>query len=208
MNEQATQAQTAEKSKKQLDPRVAYYLRIVGTLFVITTIVSVLLALVNMVTKPIIDELAEQKRLAALSEVMPDAQYEAVADLPVGVDGLVAMTHATRDGNSAGYCVQVTTNGFGGAIEMMVGVDENGAITGITFLSMSETAGVGSKAKSEPWFTEQYLDRSGQIAVSKVQADATHIQAISGATVTSNAVTKGVNNALLAVDAYQKGGIS
>lgn len=208
MNEQATQAQTAEKSKKQLDPRVAYYLRIVGTLFVITTIVSVLLALVNMVTKPIIDDLAEQKRLAALSEVMPDAQYEAIADLPVGVDGLVAMTHATRDGSSAGYCVQVTTNGFGGAIEMMVGVDENGAITGVTFLSMSETAGVGSKAKSEPWFTEQYLDRSGQIAVSKVQADATHIQAISGATVTSNAVTKGVNNALLAVDAYQKGGIS
>ena len=207
MNEQATQAQTAEKSKKQLDPRVAYYLRIVGTLFVITTIVSVLLALVNMVTKPIIDELAEQKRLAALSEVMPDAQYEAVADLPVGVDGLVAMTHATRDGNSAGYCVQVTTNGFGGAIEMMVGVDENGAITGITFLSMSETAGVGSKAKSEPWFTEQYLDRSGQIAVSKVQADATHIQAISGATVTSNAVTKGVNNALKAVESYTKGGL-
>lgn len=199
MNEQATQAQTAEKSKKQLDPRVAYYLRIVGTLFVITTIVSVLLALVNMVTKPIIDDLAEQKRLAALSEVMPDAQYEAIADLPVGVDGLVAMTHATRDGSSAGYCVQVTTNGFGGAIEMMVGVDENGAITGVTFLSMSETAGVGSKAKSEPWFTEQYLDRSGQIAVSKVQADATHIQAISGATVTSNAVTRGVNSALAAV---------
>lgn len=208
MNEQATQTPTAEKAKKPLDPRVAYYLRIVGTLFVITTIVSVLLALVNMVTKPIIDDLAEQKRLAALAEVMPDAQYEAIADLPTDVDGLVAMTRATRDGSGAGYCVQVTSNGFGGALEMMVGVDDNGAITGITFLSMQETAGVGSKAKSEPWFTEQYLGRSGQVAVSKVQADATHIQAISGATVTSNAVTRGVNNALKAVDAYQKGGIS
>lgn len=201
-------AQATPKVKKPLDPRVQYYLRIIGTLFVITTIVAVLLSLVNMVTKPIIDDLAEQKRAAALAEVMPGAVYEPVTQLPEGIDGLVAMTKATREGALGGYCVQVTTNGFGGAIEMMVGVDDHGAITGITFLSMSETAGVGSKAKSEPWFAEQYLDRSGQIAVSKVQADATHIQAISGATVTSNAVTRGVNNALLAVDAYQKGGIS
>lgn len=208
MEEQAMNDQTAVKTAKFKNPELNYYLRIIGTLFVITAIVSVLLALVNMVTEPIIDDLAEQKRLAALAEVMPDAQYEAVAQLPDGIDGLVAMTQAAQDGKPRGYCVQVTSNGFGGALELMVGVDENGAITGISFLSISETAGVGSKAKSEPWFTQQYLGRGGEIAVSKVQADATHIQAISGATVTSNAVTKGVNTALKAVEAYTKGGLS
>lgn len=197
-------AQTAPKVKKPLDPRVQYYLRIIGTLFVITTIVAVLLSLVNMVTKPIIDDLAEQKRVAALSEVMPDAEFENVSQLPEGIDGLVAMTRATKDGAPKGYCVQVTTNGFGGTISLMVGVDENGAITGVSVLSHAETANTNRHG----WLVSQYPGRSGEILVAGNQSDATHIQAISGATVTSNAVTRGVNNALRAVDACVKGGLS
>lgn len=195
---------TPQTAKKKLDPKVAYYVRIVGTLFVITAIVAVLLSLVNMVTKPLIDELAEKKRIAALSAVMPDAEYEAVSQLPEGIDGLVAITRATKDGTPAGCCVQVTSNGFGGAMSLMVGVDNNGAITGVSILSHGETFNTNRHG----WLVSQFPGHSGEVLVSKSQADATHIQAISGATVTSNAVTKGVNTALKAAEAYQKGGNS
>lgn len=204
MDEQVKETQqTATHAPKKLNPQVLYYVRIIGTLFVITAIVAVLLSLVNLLTKPTIDALAEEKRLAALAEVMPDAQYEAVTQLPTDVDGLIAMTRATQNGSAKGYCVQVSTNGFGGALELMVGVDENGAITGVSILSHSETLNTNRHG----WLVSQYPGHAGEVLVSKSQADATHIQAISGATVTSNAVTKGVNNALKAVESYTKGGL-
>lgn len=207
MDEQVLTKQTSADPKTSWwkTPQFRYYFRIIGTLFVITAIVAVLLALVNMVTKPIIDTHAEEKRQAALSEVMPGATYEAVSHLPEGIDGLVAMTRAVRGSDAiSGYCVQITSNGFGGALELMVGVDDNGAITGVDILSHSETL----NTNRHDWLLEQFYQRSGEILVSKTQSDSTHIQAISGATVTSNAVTRGVNNALKAVEAYEKGGIS
>ncbi len=196
--------ETAAKVKKPLDPRVQYYLRIIGTLFVITAIVAVLLSLVNMVTRPMIDAHAEEKRVAALSKVMPDADFEPVTHLPEGIDGLVSITKATRNGSPAGCCVQITTNGFGGSLELMVGVDGNGAVTGVDILSHAETLNTNRHG----WLLEQYPGHSGEILVSKTSADSSHIQAISGATVTSNGVTRGVNNALKAAEAYQKGGLS
>ena len=215
MDEQAMQAQATpaeeqaptqatEQTAKKKNPNVNYYVRIIGTLFVITAIVAILLSLVNMVTKPIIDRLAEEKRAAALDQVMPDAEYQAITQLPEGIDGLVAMTQASRDGAVAGYCVQVTSNGFGGAMELMVGVDYTGAITGVNILSNAETLNTNRHG----WLVEQYKGHSGEVLVSKTQADATHIQAISGATVTSNGVTRGVNTALQAVSAYLEGGVS
>lgn len=183
----------------------AYYIRIIGTLFLITAIVSVLLALVNMVTKPTIDRLAAEKKEAAMTQVMPDAQFVPIDNLPQGIDGLVEMQLARSGDGIQGYCVQVTTNGFGGAIDMMVGVDASGEVTGVSILSMSETAGLGARAK-EASFTDQYAGRSGEIGVSKTSADDQNIQAISGATITSKAVTLGVNNALAAVRAYSEGG--
>lgn len=196
--------ETAAKVKKPLDPRVQYYLRIIGTLFVITAIVAVLLSLVNMVTRPMINTHAEEKRVAALSKVMPDADFEPVTHLPEGIDGLVSITKATRNGSPAGCCVQITTNGFGGSLELMVGVDGNGAVTGVDILSHAETLNTNRHG----WLLEQYPGHSGKILVSKTSADSSHIQAISGATVTSNGVTRGVNNALKAAEAYQKGGLS
>ena len=190
--------------KEPLDPRAAYYLRIIGTLFAITAVVAVLLSLVNLLTKPYIDAHAEETRLAALSAVMPDAQYETVTQLPDGVDGLLAMTQATQDGALKGYCVQVTTNGFGGAMELMVGVDNQGAITGVTLLSHSETL----KTDRHGWLLAQYPGHSGQVSVTGAAANSDQVQAISGATTTSNAVTRGVNAALQAVAAYTQGGNS
>lgn len=193
--------QTAVKQK--LNPTVSYYFRIIGTLFLITAVVAVLLSLVNMVTKPVIDRLAEEKRIAALSEVMPDAEFETLSQLPEGIDGLVSVTHAVRDGEHAGYCVEITVNGFGGSMNLMVGVDKSGAVTAVNILSHSETA----NTNRHDWLVEQYSGRSGEILTASNQSDDTHVQVISGATVTSKAVTNGVNNALRAAEACTKGGL-
>lgn len=179
---------TAEKKSP-----LAYYGRIVGTLFLITAIVSILLALVNMVTAPTIDRLAEEKRAAAMTQVMPGADDFQPTDLTG--EGVLEVTAASKAGELMGYCVQVETNGFGGAMQLMVGVDPSGAVTGVTILDHAETL----NTNRHDWLVTQYIGRSGTIGVSKNASDDQNIQAISGATVTSNAVTRGVNSALAAV---------
>lgn len=188
-----------------LSPKAAYYLRIIGTLFVITAVVSILLALVNHLTRPIIDRLAEEKRQAAMAAVLPgeDLSY---SPLNITGEGVSDANGVFQGGDLLGYCVQSSANGFGGAIRLMVGIDPNGAVTGVVILSHSETAGLGARAQTDPAFAQQYVGRSGVIGVAPSAADSDHIQAISGATVTSRAVTEAVNRALAAVDAYMKGG--
>jgi electron transport complex protein RnfG len=86
-------------------------------------------------------------------------------------------------------------NGFGGAIDMVVGIDNNGAVTGISIIKMSETSGLGTNA-AKPSFKDQYIGGTGNFAVNK---DGGEIDALTGATITSRAVTRGVNSAVEAV---------
>lgn len=179
----------AVKGKKP--SQAAYYIRIIGTLFLITAVVAILLSLVNMVTKPTIDRLAEEKKAAAMSQVMPAEEYAGV-ELPEGLDGVLDLQSASRNGVLLGYCVQVQTNGFGGALELMVGVTQEGNVTGVSILSHAETLNTDKHGE----LIAQYPGSSGQVAITK---DGGQINAISGATVTSRAVTRGVNLALDAV---------
>lgn len=187
----------AVKTKKP--SQAGYYLRIIGTLFVITAVVSVILALVNMVTKPTIDALAGEKKQRAMETVMPGAQFTPVDALPEGLDGVTELQLAKSGDALLGYCVQVESNGFGGAMSLMVGVDADGAVTGVSILSHSETLNTDKHGE----LIVQYAGVSGQAALTK---DGGSINAISGATVTSKAVTRGVNTALAAVAAVQEGG--
>ena len=88
----------------------------------------------------------------------------------------------------------VTPSGFGGEISMAVGVDKSGAVTGVSIIQMSETSGLGANAQRES-FRSQYVGKSGSVALKKQGGE---IDALTGATVTSTAVTKGVNAALQA----------
>ena len=81
-------------------------------------------------------------------------------------------------------------------IQVSVGIQSDGTVTGVSFLSISETAGLGMKAK-EPSFYEQYVGKNPtKFAVSKDGGDGEQIDALSGATITSRAVTGAVNAAL------------
>ena len=97
-------------------------------------------------------------------------------------------------------CIRDSTTtdkeGYGGDIQITVGITSDGTVNGISILSISETAGLGMKAK-EPAFYEQYQGKQAEkFAVSKDGGEGEPIDAISGATITSRAVTGAVNVAL------------
>ncbi len=164
----------------------AYVLRLTLTLFLITTIVAGLLGLVNYVTADTIAEQIAQKAENAMRQVLEADSYE-----PLDVPEDSAVTAAYRAGDK-GYVVRVAPNGFGGAIDMMVGVDVSGAVTGVAIVSQSETASLGANCTRED-FRAQFTGKTGTLSVSK---DGGEIEALTGATVTSRAVTEGVNTAL------------
>ena len=164
----------------------AYVLRLTLTLFLITTIVAGLLGLVNYVTADTIAEQIAQKAENAMRQVLEADGYE-----PLDVPEDSAVTAAYRAGDK-GYVVRVAPNGFGGAIDMMVGVDKAGAVTGVAIVSQSETASLGANCTRED-FRAQFTGKTGTLSVSK---DGGEIEALTGATVTSRAVTEGVNTAL------------
>lgn len=164
----------------------AYVLRLTLTLFLITTIVAGLLGLVNYVTADTIAEQIAQKAENAMRQVLEADSYE-----PLDVPEESAVTAAYRAGDR-GYVVRVAPNGFGGAIDMMVGVDVSGAVTGVAIVSQSETASLGANCTRED-FRAQFTGKTGTLSVSK---DGGEIEALTGATVSSRAVTEGVNTAL------------
>ncbi len=165
---------------------VLYILRLVVTLFVITAVVAGGLAGVNMITKDRIAAARAEKTLKAIAEVLPDGTN--AAQIPFSdKTGLVTAVYASV----SGYAVKVTPNGFGGAIEMMVGVSKDGKCLGISIITHAETPSLGAvaaanSAKGEA-FREQFVDYDGSL------------DAISGATITSKAVETGVNAAIQCV---------
>lgn len=163
-----------------------YILRLTLTLLLITAVVAGLLAFVNELTAGRIDELTRQKAEQAMREVLPAQDYTPLdAALPQGV------TAAYRAGD-AGYVVRVAPNGFGGAIDLMVGVKADGTVNGVAVIAHSETASLGANCTREE-FRAQYVGGAGPFAVGQ---DGGTIEALTGATVTSRAVTDGVNAAL------------
>ena len=169
---------------------VVYILRLALTLLAITAVVATALAGVNSVTAPAIAELNAQNTQAAIEAVLPGGGEE-VADFPA-VE-LVSKVYASE----TGYAVQVTPGGFDNTITMMVGVDNDGKVLGISIISHTETAGLGAvAAASTPAgenFRGQFVGASGSVTVTK---DGGTMDAITGATITSRAICVGVNAAL------------
>lgn len=170
--------------------------RLVIVLFVVTAVVALLLGFVDYITRDQIAANVKAKTDAAMSAVLAADSYTAI-DSYTDDTGLVNSVYAASDasGNVIGYVSEVSPGGFGGAINMVVGVDTNGVVTGISIVKMTETSGLGANA-SNTSYREQYIGKSGTLAVDKDGGD---IVALTGATVTSRAVTDGVNAVLATV---------
>ena len=149
-------------------------------LFVICFVCALCLGICSEVTKEPIAAQAKAAQDSAMEAVLPDAAFEEISDAPVS--GTVTGVSVGKDssGNTMGFVVSCTTSSFGGPLQMMVGVDTEGTVTGVRILSHSD-------------FYEQFTGMSGTLAVNK---DGGQVQAITSATITSRAVTVGVNDAI------------
>ena len=172
------------------ESNVMFIVRLALTLLIITSVVAALLAGVNSITKPIIAEAKAAKTQAAIEAVLPGGGNEiAFTD----ETGMVSKVYAS----DIGYAVEVTPGGFDNTITMMVGVDTEGKVLGISVISHTETAGLGAVAAAGTpageAFRGGFVGKSGSVSVTK---DGGEINAITGATITSRAVCVGVNAAL------------
>ena len=189
-----------------------FILKVAGTLTVISLVVAALLGFVNSITADKIAEIDAENTRIAMSAVAPegsefgdkmDISDAVAAAAPAQGGKIVEMYPMTNGGADAGYVVKVSASGSQGTITMMVGVDANKAITGISVISHSETSGIGTKVVgNEPNSAgEPVLDQfvgmsgSGSLVVGK------NVIAVSGATVSTKGITMGANAALAAVEA-------
>lgn len=171
-----------------------------GILMLITLVAGLLLSGVNLLTRDIIAETREEEAIAAMQEVLPIASdFEALDEEEV-------LHVGKKDGEIVGYTASVSPQGYGGEINMMVGLDKDGAVTGVRIISMSETAGLGSKT-NDPAFLEQYIGKNQEVSLATSSPDANEVAGISGATVSSKAVTRGVSDAIVMVQKAIKEGV-
>ena len=180
-------------------------------LFVITLISGALLGLVYEITLEPIQATQEQAKQDAYREVLADAaSFEDVADIASLIESSAAalteggygtVDHAVNaldsSGNVIGYVINASSTGFGGAIQISVGIANDGTVGGIAFLSISETAGLGMNAKNESFYSQFAGKNVDAFEVTKSGATSDNeIDALSGATITSNAVANAVNTAI------------
>ena len=176
---------------------VLYVARLALTLLIIAAVMAAALAGINSITAPAIAKLNAEKTQQAIEAVLPGGYDEEITDY-ADATGLVSKVYKGANG----YALEVKPAGFDNTITMMVGVDFEGKVLGISVVSHTETAGLGAVAAAKTSagenFRGQFVGQSGSVTVSK---DGGQIDALTGATITSRAVCAGVNAALAAVAA-------
>ena len=157
------------------------------------SLVSVVVFGVHSYTDLKIAQADAQKQQELLTQVMPQASFS--SELPYFAPGMLALRACYDEENThLGYSVEVQVQGFSSAMTMDVGVDLDGKVTGVAVIDHTETASVGTRALSRTALL-RYVGRSGTIRTSGENA----VDAVTGATATSHAVTAGVNRALAIV---------
>ena len=203
--------ETKTKEKIDLDPK--YIIKLTVTLFATCLVVAFCLGLVNGVTLPNITASNLAKTNAALAAVYPEIDEANFASNEIEVsDDIAAAASAysatvtnvyaiTDGGAEAGYAVQLDVSGSQSTISMVVGLDTEGAVTGVSVIKSGETSGIGDKVTgnkplpSGVGVLDQFQGKSAADQPLKVGGN---VDAISGATVSSKGITNGVNGALAA----------
>ena len=173
------------------------FIKLSGILCIITLVAALLLACVNNITAPRIELASQMASENAMKSILSEAETFEKADEYI--------TKGFSGKNLAGYCVSLTTAGFGGDIEVMVGIGADGTVKGIEILNHSETAGLGAKATGEE-FKNQFRGKIPYLTVVKKETEsADEIKAITGATITSKAISDAVATAYEMVVELERG---
>lgn len=172
-------------------------LRLVISVLVTCLVAASGLAVTYALTAPRIaeqDRLAEERSLQAVLadadsfETVDDAELLAAANEaadPVQINGI----YRAKDGDTqVGWAVRLASRGYGGPMQLVIGLDTSGSVTGVSILTQNETPGLGTKVLSEKWFLEQFKELSGGFTDSDVRS----LDVIAGSTRSSNGIRNGV----------------
>lgn len=195
-----------EKSKTKIDWKNVFKLGFI--LFVISAVAACCLAFTNYVTAGTIEKMDLETNKAARQEVLSEATdfAEISADDLVKIrteiglenpDELVETYIGKKGDDVIGYTVKTAPqSGYSGEVQVLTGISKEGLVQGVTILKHNETPGLGALA-TEPEFKDQYKDLTATEEITVVKtapaSGSNSIQAITGATITSKAVTDGVN---------------
>ncbi len=201
-----------EAPKAKMDGKAI--VKAIAAIFVITAVMGAALGVVYSMTKKPIEEANEKAKQEAYKEVFHGAsQIETLSDEDANYEAMTAALKEAgyedvtidevsivfnMEGNINGLIILVTSSsGYGGDIQMAVGVDMECNIKGISFLSINETVGLGMEADSEEFLSQFYDKGVIEFAYTKTGAvENNEIDALSGATITTSAVVDGINSAL------------
>ncbi len=176
-------------------------LKLTAILFLISAIVAGVLGVVYELTIDRITEIKEQKTADAYAEVLDAKEYKEVKY--TGEDTAIDKISEAyaEDGSLKGYVVETAVTGSQGSITIIIGVDTDKKCTGISITSSSETSGLGAVASSPSdkgvAFREQFVGQGSDVALAKKGGE---INALTGATITSTAVTGAVASATAACE--------
>ena len=183
-------------------------------LFAITLVAGILLGVVYQITLDPIAKANENAKEKAYKAVLAEADsfetidalpsdddINASSDIDFSKDKVNEVAIGKKGSETAGYVVTVTdSDGYGGDIKFSTGISSDGKYMGTSILSISETAGLGMRAKTDPAFLAQFngasVDKFTVVKDGTGSSSEDKIDAIGGSTVTSKAVTKGINTAL------------
>ena len=172
------------------------------TLLLITAISGAVLAVTNSFTGPIIEEIRNESSFTALREIFPDgddfptidnSELEKIQDKNQAITEIREVIAADA---VAGYSFKVVTGGYGGDVVTMVGIHADGTVAGIKVVENSETPNLGTKIE-EQGFADSFKERSTESELLPVENPSAEneVMMITGATVSTKAVVKGVNGA-------------
>lgn len=192
---------------KNMDPK--YIIELTLKLFLTCVIVAGLLGGVNAITADKIAAINLAKTQEAMKLVVadPDSDFSEPMEITAEMEAAAASAGASvteayaveAGGAAAGHALKIVASGSQGSIEMMVGLDPEGAVTGVSVVKNSETAGIGSKVmENEPnskgvGVLDQFIGKSAADGTLNVGSN---VDAITGATVSTKGITTGVNAAI------------
>ncbi len=173
-------------------------MKIALRLIIITVVAGLLLGLTYSVTKDPIAAQEEKNKTEARQTVMPDAQDFEQIDLSTAGLGeeyaeVQEAYYAVKSGEKIGATVTVSTKGYSSGLQVTVGVNADGTVSGVNIDSHDETPGLGAKG-DDPVYLSQYAGRTAPLEVVKVSGGSdSEIQALTGATLTSKGICRAVN---------------
>jgi electron transport complex protein RnfG len=177
-------------------------LKLGAKLLLICLVSASLLAVTNEATKGPIQAQRDAASHTARQEVLSDAdafeplegeEFDAlVAENPA----ILEVFTGTAGGEMVGYVIKTAPVGFGGPVEVITGMSLDGKLTGVRIGAQNETPGLGAIIATEGFYGQYQGMVTDEVTVSKTEKTDTAIKAIAGATISSRAVTDGVNESI------------